>query len=93
MAAENVMTGTPPRPASVFDSESVPPEGVLTSTPQRPTSAEEAEDDDPSLRGGIARDRPRKILFSMMVELCTAELPRWRPSMDFDQPRDLTDDE
>jgi hypothetical protein len=92
MRAENVAAETP-LAAPVLHPESEPVRDARLRASQPAPSAEEEEDDDFSLRGVLALDRPRKVLFSMVVELRTAKLRRWTPSMDFDRPRDLTDDE
>jgi hypothetical protein len=91
MAAEDVVTNMPTLSTPVLHSESEPDGDVLTGTPQFPTSTGEPEDDDPSLPGVFVLDSPRELLFSVTLEFRTADLPRWEPSMDFDQPRALSE--
>jgi hypothetical protein len=59
----------------------------------RSSSDDEQESEEDSPRGILALDYPRKVLFSLPIEIRINELRRWEPRMDSDQPKDLTDDE
>ncbi len=93
MAAEDVVTNMPSMTTPAMHPEPEAGANVLPRMPLLPAPTEEGEDDDPSLRGVIVLDPPREVLFSVTLEFRMADLPRWEPSMDFDQPRALTDDE
>jgi hypothetical protein len=92
MPAEHVVTDTP-LPAPVLHPESEPTEDVATSTPQRlPSAGVEGASSHPGQETQCA-DACQNEGPTIPIELRTAEPPRWKPSMDFDQPRDLRDDD
>ncbi len=93
MAAEDVVTNMPPLSTPAMHPEPEPSANVPTGMPPLPAPTEDGDGDDPSLRGVLVLDPFREVLFSVTLEFRTADLPRWEPSMDFDQPRALTDDE
>jgi len=92
MAAEDGVTDMHPMATPAMHPEPEAsariPSGIL-----RPAPAEEAGDDDRTWRGIRVIDQQAGEEPSLLVEIRIAELPRWKPRMDFDQPRGLTDDE
>jgi len=83
----SVETNTPPLPTQAVNSQPEPADGAISAPP-----GEDSEADGRSWRGIRVIDQPQGEVPSLLVEIRTAELPRWKPRMDFDQPRDLTDD-
>ncbi len=93
MPAEDVVTDIPSLAAPAMPPEPGTSANVPTRMPLLAFPTEEAEDDHPSSRGVFVLDPTREVLFSVALEFRLSDLPRWEPSMDFDQPRILTDDE
>jgi hypothetical protein len=93
MAVEDVVTDLPSMTAPVVHPEPGSTTNALSGTRLPPDATGETGDDNRSPRGirvigQIGGEEP-----SLLVEIRISELPRWMPRMDFDQPRDLTDDE
>lgn len=86
------MTNTPPLAAPATQPELEPAADVATGTPLL-TPGEEPRADERSRRGIRVIDQPQGDAPSRLVEIRTEELPRGKPRMDFDQPRDSRDDD
>lgn len=93
MAPEDVVTNTTPLPAPAAHPELESAADVPTSTTPLPTPGGEPRADGRSWRGIRVIDQPQGEVPSLLVEIRTAELPRWKPRIFVDQRRISRDDD
>jgi hypothetical protein len=93
MAAEDVVTNMPTLSTPVVHPEPEPSTNTPTRMPLLTTPAEALGARGDIAQGGHVTDDLREDGPSILIELRTAELPRWRPRIIVDQRRISRDDD
>jgi len=93
MAAEDVVTSMPALSTEAMHPESEARANVPSSMPLLPTPSEAPGAGSDVAKGGYVTQELHEEGPSILIELRTAELPKWRPRIIVDQRRISRDDD